>query len=121
MRFVLQLILLIALTLSETACINRANLTEGIICFRAQHYRQAFIRLKPEADKGQPDAEYAVGYMYYYGHGVIEDRKQARYWIKRAAVAGQPDAIQALKILKRRPRTVTRDPFDPLIYQSSRE
>lgn len=117
MRLVFQLVLLFILTLTETACANRFNLSEGIICFRTHNYRQAFIHLKPEAVRGQPDAQYAVGYMYYYGKGVIENRKQAWFWIKRAAVAGQPDAIQAIRILKHQPRVVSKDPFDPLIYQ----
>ncbi len=81
-------------------CVTRGmNLNEGIHSFQVQDYRQAFIRLKPEAEKGQPDAQYAVGYMYYYGQGVVEDRKKAWYWITRAAKAGQVDAQQAVKIL----------------------
>ncbi|WP_133128240.1 tetratricopeptide repeat protein [Legionella nagasakiensis] len=79
--------------------VTQLNLQEGIKSFQVQDYRQAFIRLKPEAEKGQPDAQYAVGYMYYYGQGVVEDRKKAIYWIRCAANAGQPDAIAALKIL----------------------
>lgn len=78
------------------------NLREGITSFKIQNYRQAFILLKPEAEKGQPDAQYAVGYMYYYGQGVMEDRKQAWYWINCAAQKGQPDALEALRILERR-------------------
>ena len=78
---------------------SRFNLAEGIRSFQVQNYRQAFIRLKPEAEKGQPDAQYAVGYMYYYGQGVVEDRKKAWYWITRAAKAGQSDAQAAVKIL----------------------
>jgi len=77
------------------------NLEEGIRHFKEQDYRQAFIRLKPEAMKGQADAQYAVGYMYYYGQGVIEDRKQAWYWITRAAEAGQADAKIAVQMLKK--------------------
>lgn len=88
------------LILLEGCSANRLNLQEGIQSFQVQNYRQAFIRLKPEAIKGQPDAQYAIGYMYYYGQGVTEDRKQACYWIQAAANAGQPDAIAALKILK---------------------
>jgi TPR repeat protein len=38
--------------------------------------------------------------MYYYGQGVIENRKKARYWIERAADGGQPDAVRAIKILR---------------------
>jgi TPR repeat protein len=83
------------------ACISSAfNLHEGIQSFKMQDYRRAFIRLKPEAAKGQPDAQYAIGYMYYYGQGVVEDRKKAWYWINMAAQAGQPDAIVATKILE---------------------
>jgi TPR repeat protein len=76
------------------------NLREGIKSFQIQNYRQAFILLKPEAEKGQADAQYAVGYMYYYGQGVVEDRKKAWYWINCAAKSGQPDAVIAVKILE---------------------
>lgn len=117
MRLVFQLILLSLIILTETACIYHANFKEGITCFRKQNYRQAFIHLKPEAQKGQPDAQYAVGYMYYYGKGVVEDKKQAWFWINRAAAAGQADAIQAVAILQHTPMIVSHDPLDPLIYQ----
>ena len=87
-----------------TGCVTTSgiSLREGIKSFQIQNYRQAFILLKPEAKKGQADAQYAVGYMYYYGQGVVEDRKKAWYWINCAAKAGQPDAIIAVKILEHR-------------------
>ena len=76
------------------------NLKHGIESFQVQDYRQAFVRLLPEAKAGQADAQYAVGYMYYYGQGVIENRKKASYWIERAAANGQPDAMHAVEILR---------------------
>jgi TPR repeat protein len=82
------------------ACTHRYNLEHGIESFKVQDYRQAFIRLLPEAKAGQADAQYAVGYMYYYGQGVIENRKKAWYWIERAANSGQADAVSALEILR---------------------
>lgn len=82
------------------ACSHTYNLEHGIESFRVQDYRSAFIRLLPEAKAGQADAQYAVGYMYYYGQGVVENRKKSRYWIERAANAGQPDAVSALEILR---------------------
>lgn len=84
-----------------TGCmgVNYSNFYQGINEFRSQSYRDAFIRLKPEAEKGQPDAQYAVGYMYYYGQGVVENRAKAWYWITKAARAGQPEAIQAAQAL----------------------
>lgn len=91
---------IITMLLLTTACISRtSHLQEGIENFRFQNYRKAFIRLKPEAEKGQRDAQYAVGYMYYYGEGVVEDRDKAWFWIHMAARLGQPEAIQAVKIL----------------------
>ncbi len=119
MRVAFRQALLFILMLPVVACVYHANLSEGIACFRVQNYREAFIHLKPEAEKGQPDAQYAVGYMYYYGQGVIEDRKKAWLWINRAAAAGQSDAVAAVKILKRGPVNTTQDPLDPLIYSQN--
>lgn len=100
MSYFRSITLIIILCSALSACMsNNARLDEGIRCFRAQDYRSAFIRLKPLADTGSPDAQYAVGYMYYYGEGVTENRKKAMFWIKCAAKKGQPEAVQALKIL----------------------
>ncbi|MDP3559084.1 MAG: sel1 repeat family protein [Legionellaceae bacterium] len=93
--------LFMILCLNLCSCIHKSNLTEGIENFRIQNYRNAFIQLKPLADKGEPDAEYAVGYMYYYGYGVVEDKEQAAIWIHRAADAGQAQARGALSLLGR--------------------
>lgn len=97
-----KLVPVLLLISSLMACVpSSLNLREGIQSFKAQDFRAAFIRLKPEAEKGNPDAQYAVGYMYYYGNGVVEDRKSAWFWINKAASAGQPDAITAVKILEK--------------------
>ena len=95
-----RVLILLAFIVSSGCMIHNYNLKHGIESFQVQDYRQAFIRLLPEAKTGSPDAQYAVGYMYYYGQGVIENRKKAWYWINRAAVAGQADAMSAMAILK---------------------
>ena len=83
-----------------TACVSSSfHLKEGIRDFHQQNYRSAFIRLKPEAMRGQPDAQYAVGYMYYYGQGVTEDKKEALCWIRKAALQGNNDAQLALRAI----------------------
>lgn len=96
-RFVLLICFVVSLLIGCVPSNN--NLSQGIIDFRVQNYHAAFLRLLSEAEKGQPDAQYAIGYMYYYGQGVVEDREQAWHWINCAAKAGQPDAVQAVKIL----------------------
>lgn len=103
MRPVFKTIICLSLALLISGCLTRSlNLQEGITSFKTQDYRRAFIRLKPEAEKGQPDAQYAVGYMYYYGQGVIEDRKKAWFWINMAAHLGQKDAVAAKQILEQK-------------------
>ena len=103
-RLVKLFIILIFIPMMVACNITRSvSLDEGITSFRLQDYRTAFVRLKPEAEKGQPDAQYAVGYMYYYGQGVVEDRDQAWFWIHMAARLKQPDAIEAVKILGHAP------------------
>lgn len=93
------LIMICSLSLLNGCIGSEFSFHEGIQSFKIQNYRQAFILLKPIAIKGQPDAQYAIGYMYYYGQGVVEDRKKAAYWISCAANLGQPDAVAAMKIL----------------------
>lgn len=102
MQFFRNICLLVFVASLQLGCIaNTISFNEGIKSFKVQDYRQAFIRLKPVAERGNPEAQYAVGYMYYYGQGVTEDRQKAWFWITLAAAAGQPDAIAATKILKR--------------------
>ena len=99
MNYLFKVVLIVFCILLMGAC-NSLNLREGIQSFRAQDYRKAFIRLKPEAEKGQPDAQYAVGYMYYYGQGVVENRKKAWFWINKAASMDQRDALVAVHLLQ---------------------
>jgi TPR repeat protein len=96
-----KLLIVVIFISNRVACAttHAINLRDGIDSFRVEEYRRAFIRLKPEAENGQPDAQYAVGYMYYYGKGVVEDRKKAWFWINAAANLGQPDAKEAIRIL----------------------
>jgi TPR repeat protein len=75
-----------------------AQLEEGKKAFYYQHYDQSFKLLLPLAQKGNVEAQYAVGYSYYYGKGVIEDQEKGQYWINKSASQGNPLAIRALEI-----------------------
>ncbi len=58
-------------------------------------------QLRQAAEAGDPDAQYALGYMYYYGNnGVSQDTQQAVNWIKRASVQGQTQAVKALAMMQ---------------------
>lgn len=72
------------------------QLALGKTYFKQQQYQRAFVTLEPAAKAGNPDAEYAVGFMYYYGRGVAENRAMAKYWMHKAAQHGQASAQKAL-------------------------
>lgn len=76
---------------------GRDNFIEG-------DYHQAFRKLEPSAQQGNTEAQYAIGYMYFYGLGTIQDQQLALQWIRAAAEKGQPQARQALADLQHTPQ-----------------
>jgi TPR repeat protein len=77
---------------------STVQLQEGKQAFQYQHYDKSFKLLLPLAEKGNAEAQYAVGYSYYYGKGVLEDQEKGQYWINKAAQQGYPLAIRALEV-----------------------
>lgn len=62
-------------------------------------YNCSIKQVQQAAENGNPDAEYALGYMYYYGIGTTKDQQTAALWIERAAAAGQPLAKKAWSLI----------------------
>lgn len=56
-------------------------------------------QLQQAAEAGDPDAQYALGYMHYYGKRVSQNTQLAINWMKRASVQGQEQASRALSLL----------------------
>ncbi len=106
MKLIARIILSIFISILLTAC-GGSNfmLDRGKQSYEVQNYRQAFIRLKPVANSGNPKAQYALAYMYYYGQGVVENRPLAIKWMKQAADQGDIDAIKALAIIRKIPNS----------------
>lgn len=102
MKLVKTIILYGFVALSITGCAASSFMLErGESSYKQQDYRQAFLRLKPVAEAGNKDAQYAVAYMYYYGQGVVENRELAQKWMQRSAEQGNVDAIKAMSILNK--------------------
>lgn len=66
-----------------------------------QRYGCSLDRVETAAESNDSDAEYALGYMYFYGIGTVKDKETAIVWIKRAAEQGQPLAITAMQSIRR--------------------
>lgn len=75
------------------------ELEQGKMNFIAGNYKQAFHELLPIAAKGSAQAEYAVGYMYYYGYGVSQDNDSGIFWMQKAAAQNFEPAVKALEMI----------------------
>lgn len=79
---------------------NEGRFDQGKENFIAGNFDQSFKQLHPLAKQGNPEAQYAVGYMYFYGLGTKQNVQEAVDWMQRAAESGQPQAQLALKQLQ---------------------
>lgn len=67
--------------------------------FRQGYYSRAFEKLWMPAHGGNPRAQYALGYLYYYGLGTVRDEDLARAWFRHAAECHYAPAVIAYKRL----------------------
>lgn len=65
--------------------------------FKNRQYEKAMELYRPLAERGDPRAQYAIGYMYYYGKGVRSDEAQSSHWIELAADQKYAPAVAAKK------------------------
>ena len=76
-----------------------SELQQGKRLFDAGYYKRSMNYLLPLACDGNPEASYAVGYMYYYGYGVAQDTDVGAFWIRRSAAKGYVPAMQAANMI----------------------
>jgi TPR repeat protein len=104
--FRLLLIALLAVTITACASIpyspnTSSQLRQGKRDFDDGFYQRSLHRLLPLACDGNPEAQYAVGYMYYYGFGVAQDPEVGSFWIRRSSAQHYQPAIDALELIDR--------------------
>lgn len=76
-----------------------SNIAHAIEPTEVQLDKLTVQQLQQAAEAGDPDAQYALGYMYYYGKRVPQNTQEAMQWIKRASVQGQEQAVKAMALL----------------------
>ena len=95
-------VIVIVLTLlagCQTTDPRLSTYENGKINFQHQNYGVAFKQLLPAAYHGQAQAQYAIGYMYYYGLGTTKDKNAAIQWMRKAAHNHNLAAKQALALI----------------------
>lgn len=81
-----------------------AGQTQGLYAeaqsaYESRNYFKAADDLIALSQQGDPRARYALGYMYYYGQGVLADRSRAMLLFRQAAAQGNAKAQEALAML----------------------
>lgn len=104
-RILYKLLLTSCLAMVLFACAkhslyNESYLQQGKRYFQDGYYKRAMQDLLPLATDGNDEAQYAVGYMYYYGYGVAQDTQVGHFWIKRSAEKGFEPAKKALEMIQ---------------------
>lgn len=73
----------------------------GKATFDSGNFKLAFAQLLPLAVKCSPEAQYAVGYMYYYGLGVEAHKESGIFWIRQSAAQIYRPAIKAMQLIEK--------------------
>ena len=97
-----SLILLLSLVFLLFGCASTRMAQElelGKQSFNSGNFKIAFQQLMPLAVQGDPKAQYAIGFMYYYGYGVPQDSQSGEFWIKRSADKSYVPAVHAIALL----------------------
>ncbi len=102
MRKKLYSVIVIAAIVGLTGCSSSRtenSYAQARLNFAEQNYHDAYQQLLVPAAKGNPDAEYALGYLYYYGKGTPANTELGKQWILKAAQDGNEQAAQAYQMI----------------------
>ena len=58
------------------------------IDFEKKNYEKAFEKCTQKAEQGDANAQTVLGFMYYEGDGIKQDKQKAVYWYTKAAEQG---------------------------------
>jgi hypothetical protein len=122
-RWALPLVAIITLGLSACATsTNPDNFAQAKVNFAEQNYFDAYQQLLVPAAKGNADAEYALGYLYYYGKGTAVNHDLGKQWILKSAQQGNEQAKQAYQMIMAREQGImpAEAAATPAVYHPAR-
>lgn len=109
LKLKLLLLMTLSLGLALSGCASKQlpittpipTLEQAQAEYRSGNFSQALVSLTLLATQGNEEAQYALGYMYYYGQGTEKNLDLARGWFRQASAQGYTPARQALDQLDR--------------------
>ena len=98
MKTILVTVICLLATLT-TSLSMAAPFTAGITALNRQHDATAFRAWKQIADRGDPEGQNNIAYLYERGMGVKQSYNNAKIWYELAAAQGLPEAKHNLAML----------------------
>ena len=98
MKRLLAVIIMLTLGVALGVPGASAGYDEGLAANARGDYAAALNEFLPPANRGAPDAQFAIALLYAQGHGVSQDFGEATRWCRLAAEQGNADAQHFLGI-----------------------
>lgn len=76
-----------------------ADVSTGIDAYQRGNFQAALVEFKRAAKKNNHLAQYNLGLMHFYGHGVKTNVKEAVRWLDLSATQGNADAQLLLGVI----------------------
>ena len=94
--------LLCVIAFGISRIVSAGQLEDANNYLQAKAYDKALPLYAQLADTGNPEAQFRLGEMYWYGDGPATDIRLATAWMQKAAASGHAGAREALTILQQR-------------------
>jgi TPR repeat protein len=101
--------IILVFCLGSCASIFADSLDEGYQAIKSKNYKKAAEIMRPLAEKGDANAQDALGLLYLGGFGVPQDFNEAARWYRKAAEQGHAGAQNNLGTMYYDGRGVKKD------------
>lgn len=98
------------------SAISFAGFVDGMLAYEKNDYGRAFLEFSPLADRGDADAQFMLGEMYYSGEGVARDVKKSADYYTKSAMQGNPKGQKALGFIYQMSGSVLGTNCDKAMY-----
>jgi TPR repeat protein len=82
----------------ETAM--KGTFMQGKVAYLSGEYARAREIFMPLASQGHPEAQYVLGYLFFYGLGGDQDLALAQQLFRLSAEQGHADALRAIMLIR---------------------
>jgi uncharacterized protein len=89
----------VIITVLLTGMAAAGSVEDAAVAYKRGSYAKALKLFIPHAEQGDAEAQFFLGIMYRFGHGVPRDHAEAARWYRLAAEQGNPSPQFSLGVM----------------------